>query len=230
MRSGRQMIRRDHPAGSNACVVAILALALPCTATAAQAARPDAKRPARAVGSFTPSLIDAPVTALRPGTATTTTARQFRFTPASQSAPNHAVSVATHSRLATATSETARADAPTGYDIGLAVGTRGLALSGTAKRSDMGLTERNQVSLGLGYGIRDWTTTLKVGQETSLVRGAAALDPEKRYSVEFGSAYSLGRDVKVGAGLRYRVVPGDTDTALKPVNDRAAFVGLGVAF
>jgi len=207
-----------------------LALAVPGVASAAERPKPEAKRAEapRPVGAFTPSLIDAPGTLLRPGTALD--ARQFRFTPSGKPADKHAVTIATHSRVA-APLEAGHADSLTGYDIGVALGSRGLAVSGAVRRTDAGLSQREAVSLGLGYGLRDWTTTLKVGEETNALRGSP-IDSEKRYSVELGSAYSIAKDVKLGAGVRYRVVPGDTDAQAqaRSANDRAAFLGLGIAF
>ena len=229
VRSGRKMIRCGFSLRGVGRLLLAFAVTASAPAWAAEHARAAAKQSEspRPLGSFTPSLIDAPAVGLKPGSAA---AHSFRFTPSGKAGEKHAVTLATHARLASPTVDSARADAPSGYDIGMALGTRGLALSGAVKRTDSGLVQRDAVSLGLGYGVRDWTTTLKVGEETNLVRGAAALDPERRYSVELGGAYALGRDVKLGAGVRYRVVPGDSDAALKSVNDRAAFLGLGVAF
>jgi len=193
-------------------------------------ARPDDKhaQAPRPLGAFTPSLIDAPGSLLRPGTALD--ARQFRFTPSGKRTDKHTVTIATHSRLA-APLEAGHADSLTGYDIGVAVGSRGLALSGAVRRTDAGVSQREAVSLGFGYGIRDWTTTLKVGEETNALRGSP-IDSEKRYSVELGGAYSIAKDVKLGAGVRYRVVPGDSDAQAqaRSAQDRAAFLGLGIAF
>lgn len=211
-----------------------LSLGVPNAALAAERVRPEAKLDARhaqaprPIGAFTPSLIDAPGSLLRPGTALD--ARQFRFTPSGRPADRRAVTIATHSRVA-APLEAGHADSLTGYDIGVALGSHGVAVSGAVRRTDAGLSQHESVSLGLGYGLRDWTTTLKVGEETSALRGSP-VDPEKRYSVELGSAYSIAKDVKLGAGVRYRVVPGDIDAQAqaRSAKDRAAFLGLGIAF
>lgn len=213
------------------CLSAALALGACGSAVAETRARPVVHRAeaARPLGAFTPSLIDAPGLSLRPGA--TVDASQFRFTPSGKHAQSHAVTLGLRARPVTLPDATRGADQPAGYDLGMAVGTRGLALSGGMRRVDAGLAQRETVTLGLGYGQRDWTTTLRLGEEDGWARGAQA-QLDRRYSVELGGAYALGPDVKLGAGVRYRLAPANTtlDSDAKATQDRSAFVGLGIAF
>ena len=177
---------------------------------------------------FTPSLIDAPGLALKPGA--TVGARQFRFTPSGERRARHAVTLGVKARPVNLPEATPRlSDQPQGYDIGMALGTRGVAVSGAMSRVDAGLAQREAVTLGLGYGRHDWSTSLKLGEEDGWVRGAATPIEDKRYSVELGGAYSVGRDVHVGAGVRYRVAP-DAEPQNRAPADRSAFLGLGIRF
>ncbi len=204
-----------------------LATAVPVVAATRAPVRVKVEAP-RPLGAFTPSLIDAPGVSLRPGA--TVDARQFRFTPAGKNGEAHAVTLGLHTRAVTLPDATRDADQPAGYDIGMALGTRGIALSGGMRKLDAGVAQRQAVTLGLGYGRRDWTTSLRLGEEEGWARGAQdTLD--RRYSVELGGAYTIARDVRLGAGVRYRVTPADAiDVDSRAPADRSAFVGLGVAF
>ena len=194
-------------------------------------ARADGKRAEapRPLGAFTPSLIDAPGVSLRPGA--TVDARQFRFTPSGKRGQAHAVTLGVRTRAVTLPDVAHGGETLGGYDVGMAVGTRGLALSGGVRKLDAGVAQRQAVTLGLGYGRRDWTTTLRLGEEEGWARGATAIPLDRRYSVELGTAYALGRDVRLGAGVRYRVAPAtDPDADQRTPADKSAFVGLGIAF
>ena len=215
------------------CVSAALLASVCGSALAETRVRPAPRRaePARVLGAFTPSLIDAPGLALKPGA--TVDARQFRFTPSGKHGEAHAVTVGLRARSVTLPDATRASTDPAGFDVGVAVGTRGLALSGGMRKLDAGIAQRQAVTLGLDYGRRDWSTSLKLGEEEGWARGATPVGFDKRYSVELGGAYSLGRDVKLGAGVRYRVPASALDdgaAAAKERADRSAFVGLGVAF
>ncbi len=216
---------------STLCLAAVLTLGVG-TAGAETRAKPEVRRARPAshpLGAFTPSLIDAPGLALKPGASVD--ARQFRFTPSGKHADAHAVTLAIRARPVTVPDATHAAELPAGYDVGLAVDTRGLALSGGVRRLDAGIAQRQAVTLGLGYNRKDWSTSLKLGEEKGWARGVVEDARDKRYSVELGTAYSLGRDVRVGAGVRYRVAPTTpADPDARPPADRSAFVGLGIAF
>ena len=213
------------------CVCATLLASACGPALAETRARPAPRRaePARVLGAFTPSLIDAPGLALKPGA--TVDGRQFRFTPSGKRGEAHAVTLGLRARAVTLPDATRVGNDPSGYDVGVAVGTRGLAFSGAMRKVDAGIAQRQAVTLGLDYGRHDWSTSLKLGEEEGWARGATPVGFDKRYSVEVGGAYSLGRDVKLGAGVRYRVPAGSAgDADDKNRADRSAFVGLGVAF
>ncbi len=212
-------------------LLAVAALCAPVVVGAQTRAKPAVRAEAsRPLGAFTPSLIDAPGFALRPGA--TVDARQFRFTPAGKHGEAHAVTIGMRARPVTLPDATHGTEQQAGYDLGMALATRGLALSGGVRRLDAGIAQRKAVTLGLGYGQQDWTTTLKLGEEEGWARGAAEATLDKRYSVELGGAYTLGRDVSLGAGVRYRIAPSNLtiDEDARARRDSSAFVGLGVAF
>ena len=209
----------------------VAALALPVAGNAApDKPRVELKREdnvLRPLGSFTPSFIDGLGASQRAGSAVD--ARAFRFTPSGQPTDKRAITLGIRTRTIAAPDATRGTDESAGYDVGMALGTRGLALTGQVSKLDSGLTRREAVTVGLGYGRRHWTTALKFGAEDRSPRGAEPL-LDRRYTVELGGAYSLRRNLSVGAGVRYRVAPEDAATRRQREQDGAAFVGAAVAF
>ncbi len=193
--------------------------------TKAAPARPaPALVPVRPLGSFTPSFGD-PAGAV-PRAGASVDARQFRFTPAGGA---RALSIGVDTRVLAAPTATRGSDEPAGYEAGVAVGARGVALTGRVARVDAGLQQRESVAVGLSYGRRDWQTMLRLGAEHRGPPGPAVLLDERAYSVELGGAYLVRRNVAVGANLRYRV-PEDPARRDQAAQDGAAVVGARVAF
>lgn len=183
---------------------------------------------ARALRSFTPSPGEAAGATLRAGAAPDL--KTFRFTPSGQVTQGKALTLGIRARpLVVPDSRRGAADVD-GFDVGVAVAARGVALTGGATQIDTGLARREVVTMGLGYGRRDWTAQVKVGEERNDVRGASRLGAERRYSIELGGAYTLTRALSVGAGVRYRVAPEASADARARADDRSAYLGLGIAF
>jgi hypothetical protein len=214
------------------CAAVALAPAVPAhaTDTAAQAARlkvspaRPALQPVRPLGSFTPSFGD--LSAAVPRAGAPVDARQFRFTP---SGDGRSLSLGVDSRVLAAPSATRGSDEPAGYEAGMALGVRGVALTGRVARLDAGLQQRQSVAVGLSYGRRDWQTMLRLGAEHSGPPGPAALLDQRNYSVEVGGSVNVRRNVAVGANLRYRL-PEDPAQRQRDAQDGAALVGAKVAF
>lgn len=212
-------------------VAIVAALALPAAAHAAPGKpraeprveiRRDDAAILRPLGSFTPSLIDGAGTA-------TADARAFRFTPAGRPNDRRAITLGVRTRTVALPEAIPGGERTDSYDVGMALGTRGVALTGQVSRLDAGIDRREAVSVGIGYGKRAWSTALKFGAEERAPRGAEPL-LDRRYSVELGGAYTLRRNLSVGAGVRYRVAPEDAATRRQREQDGAAFVGAAVAF
>lgn len=220
-----QMIRFGTSSRALAAAL-VAALALPGAAVAATSKqRPEARRAAPArLGVFTPSLIDTAPGLARGGSET----RLFRFTPSGK--PGRAATLGLRARQVPAADAVRAAEEAAGYDVDVSLGVRGVALTGQMSEVDDTLTRREAVALGLAYGRRDWSTQLKVGAEDARARGLDARFA-RRYSVEMGGAYQLRRNVAVGAGVSYRVLPENERLARGRVaEDGAAFVGAKVAF
>lgn len=182
----------------------------------------------RALGSFTPSISDSVGATVR--AAGNPEMRTFRFTPSPKVGAGKALSLGVRGKAISVPDARRQAEEPAGYDMGVAVGARGVALTGSASKVDLGLAKRDSVTVGLGYAKRDWNAQLKLGQEREDLRGADRVGEEKRYSIELGGAYTLTRNLQLGAGMRYRVTPQPNANVHEREDERTAYVGVGVSF
>ena len=123
--------------------------------------------------------------------------------------------------------------APAGYNFDLAVGYRGMQVSGGMSRVDGGIGGRSSqgVDVGLGYGARNWQAAIQASAERdSNPLSPRAASPDPRYSLEASGALALSPRVSVGGSLRYRLAP-ENPTPLDPdKDDRAVMLGGAVAF
>lgn len=186
-----------------------------------------ATTPVRPLGSFTPSFGD--TSGVVPRAGTSVDARQFRFTPSAGAGESRAISLGVDTRGLAAPTATRGSDEPAGYEAGVALGARGVALTGRVARVDAGLQQRESVDVGLAYGRRDWQTMLRLGAEHLGPPGTARLLDERNYWVELGGSYNVRRKIAVGANLRYRV-PENPALRERAAQDGAAVVGAKIAF
>ncbi|HEY0115916.1 MAG TPA: porin [Allosphingosinicella sp.] len=204
--------------------------------------------PRNAVGSFTPAVRDPRLAAelARRGNATA-----LRFTPAT-TAPerNRAVRVAVRVRQGVALAERPRpavpgasatietpsgtAITPSTYNLGVAVGWRRFAITGDLSNSSGGAAAgtRETTRVGVDYRAnRRLTGRVQLGTERA--EGVQRIVGEDRaYSLDVGGSYSIGRNVDVTGGVRYRV----SRDRLEPLaNDerrdsQAVYIGTAVRF
>jgi hypothetical protein len=162
--------------------------------------------------------------------------REFSFTP---SRGKKGVSVGATVRSVTPASigeRTASAEsglAPAGYNFDLAVGYRGVSLSGGVTRVDSGLggVSRKGLDVGVGYGTRNWQAAIEATAERDASSGIPRIgSPDPRYSVEARGALALAPNVSLGGSVRYRPAL-QNPTPLDPnKDDRAVMLGGAVAF
>jgi hypothetical protein len=198
----------------------------PAARTRLAPAKP-AAAPVKPLGSFTPSFGE--TAGIVPRAGASVDARQFRFTPSGGAGDSRAISLGVDTRVLAAPTATRGSDEPAGYEAGMALGIKGVSLTGRVARMDAGLQQRESVAVGLAYGRRDWQTMLRLGAEHQGPPGAAPLLDERNYSVELGGSYNVRRNIAVGANLRYRM-PEDPALRERAAQDGAAVVGAKVAF
>lgn len=204
------------------------------------------------LASFAPPLIDAgKFSFTAPGQTganarVQTVERAFRFTPSGKP-DRRALSFGVTARVTAAAVDTSRAAAvpvevasatPAAYNVDLAVGWRGFAVSGGYSRSETlggalptSLTPRREgADVGVSYRGRNWKTSLQLATETGvpvLLTPLPTALTERQYSVELGGAYLLTPKLSVNGGVRYKVMPG-TDESLR--NDQSVYLGTAFSF
>lgn len=203
--------------------------------------------------SFAPPLIDTgKFSFTAPGQTAAnarlqTVERAFRFTPSGKPDNRRALSFGVTSRVTASATDTSRAAAvpvevasatPAAYNVDLAVGWRGFAVSGGYSRSEaLGGTlptsltpKREGADVGVSYRGKNWKTSLQLATETGspvLLTPLPTALTERQYSVELGGAYLLTPKLSVNGGVRYKVSPG-TDEALR--NDQSIYLGTAFSF
>jgi hypothetical protein len=191
------------------------------------------------IGSFTPAATDAQLAAAlsRSGLSSS----DFHFTPASSVRLNRSVTIAVRSRtnrpdLAGDQADLVKAAtssiAPIAYNLGAAVGWRKFAVTGDLQKIDVaGLGRRDTVDVGVSYTSKRLTTRVQVAADRASGPAARAILGGSAVSVDFGSSYSLTRNLDVTAGVRYRA---DRDRLLPPTDTRrdsqAVYVGTAFRF
>ena len=206
------------------------------------------------LSSFAPSLVDAGKFSFSaPGqnaanARLATVERAFRFTPSGKTDNRRAFSIGVTSRIVAAVTDTSRAAAPVepsvatpaAYNVDLAVGWHNFAVSGGYSRSEtLGGTlptsltpRRDAVDVGVSYRGASWKTSLQVAAEsgapiqlTTTPSAPSLLD--RRYSVEFGGAYSLTPQLAVTGGLRYKATVNPVDPLR---HDQGVYLGTAFSF
>lgn len=194
------------------------------------------------LASFTPSTLDVGRFAFTvPGrgqAGVQSSERSFRFTP-SGTPDRKAVSLGVTARSMSAPAAQAparaaladRAAQPVGFNLDLAVGWKGFALSGGVSRLDVGPAGLHEgVDVALSYGDRNWKTSLQATAERSPPMVLRQFEEVQRFGIEAGGAYSIGRSVSVLGGVRYRSAPQNASLLDPNADDKSVYVGGAVAF
>ncbi|MCS6987517.1 MAG: hypothetical protein NZM40_08855 [Sphingomonadaceae bacterium] len=168
--------------------------------------------------------------------------RSFRFTPsgADRRALTVGISARTTGSGLEAASPAARAalaatppTAPSGFNVGLALEWKGLAVSGGLARfhPGPGLDPSDEVGLGLSWGGRRWRTGVMASAERGAPLPWPGLRPEgDRHSLQASGSFLLSPTLSLSGGVRYRTSPGRlADPALRR-DEEAIYLGGALAF
>ena len=189
------------------------------------------------IGAFTPAATDARLAASLSRIGLTSSA--FRFTPASSVRLNRSVTIAVRTqtnRPASGNSQmalvapTLTSIAPIAYNLGVAVGWRKFAVSGTMEKLDItGLGRTETVDVGVSYTAKRLSTRLQLGADRATGPAPRLIGGGNGYSVDLGTSYALTRNVDVTVGARYRA---DRDRLVPQADNRrdSQAVYLGTAF
>lgn len=196
----------------------------------------------RLSGTFTPAAADPRLAAVmaRGGLDAT----DFRFTPAEARHDKRAVTVAVRARspMRASTDNDGRTGvsvaptvgiAPIAYNLGVAVGWKKFAVSGSMTRIDLGLQpgSREAADVALTYSTGRASSRLVAAADRPIDGAAKLVEEAPSYSVDLSSSYSLTRNLELTAGVRYR---SDRERLLRVQDDRrdsqAAYVGTAFRF
>ena len=198
--------------GGAALVAASLFALSPATA---QSDRAKAASSARS-GRFTPAVADPRLAA---ALARRSSSGNFRFTPAATTTDRRrAVQVAIRARRASTPQDVARvqtasaappvtAVTPSSYNLGASVGWRGFALSGDVAESRDGVVTGRRASAQVGMSYRaNQRITARVQASAEEAEGRQRnIAEDQAYAVDVGGSYSIGRNLDVTGGVRYRI-------------------------
>jgi hypothetical protein len=187
------------------------------------------------ISNFTPSGADPRLAAIFAGRG----ASDFKFTPAAAKGRPSQVRVAIRARGAATPArrvEVAVASpvttlAPAQYDLGVAVGWKGLAVAGDVGRTsspDPVIGTRETAVVGVSYNLKKFSGRLAVGGERNDSRVAQLARPDS-VSVDVGGAYNISRNVALTGGVRYKVER-DQIPALADDHRDSKAVYVGTAF
>ena len=229
---------------------ALVALALVLSPASAQSDRNQSQTRRAAgslrdapVGYFTPAVGDPRLAAAlaRRGTAGVV---GFRFTPATTSAErSRPVRVAVRARAATpqdaATRVTQTASAspvtaitPTSYNLGASVGWQRFAITGDVAETNGGVVpgRRTQQQVGVSYRANR-RITARVQASAEQVEGRQRnVAEDQAYAVDVGGSYSIGRNVAVTGGVRYRIARDRLEPLTTDQRRDSQAVYIGTAF
>jgi hypothetical protein len=184
---------------------------------------PAKKRPAAVavsfdpVSSFTPANADPKLAAALAGQGLALT--DFKFTPAPAKGRPSQVRVAIRARVAapvdarvadaSVPTSAVNALAPTGYNLGVAVGWKRFALSGDVakiKSADPAIGGRESAVIGVSYSLSSkLSTRVAVGAERTAGNPVPALRRGDNVSLDAGASYSLSKRIALTGGVRYNV-------------------------
>jgi len=193
----------------------------------------------RSIGTFTPAVAD-PRLAAALARSGISLDRDFRFTPAAADR-SRAVRVAVRAR-ATTPGEAERtamgsqgpvtAITPISYSLGASVGWRRFAISSDVSESEGGVLpgRRTSSEVGVSYqATRRISGRVAVAAERA--EGAQRLvADDEAYQLDVGGAYSIGRNVDVTAGARYRIARDRLEAQQRDYRRDSQAVYIGTAF
>lgn len=192
------------------------------------------------VSSFTPANADPKLAAALAGRSLSLA--DFKFTPAPASGRPSQVRVAIRARVATPAPGGAAAAAapaalselaPTGYNLGAAVGWRRFAVAGDVakiKDADSALGGRETAIVGVSYSLnKRLTTRLALGSDRATDRPLQALRKSDNVSVDAGASFSLSRRIALTGGVRYNIEH-DRNSALQDDRRDGQAIYVGTAF
>lgn len=232
--------------GATAWVTGAVAIATALSAVPAASGAPRANPAARlrvplgmrsAASAFTPANADPRLLALI--SRLNTTGAGMRFTPATSTARvSRSITVAVRSRTSGPRSvrealvaAPSGGSAPVAYNMGVAVGWRGLAVSSDVARVDqLGLGGRDIADVGVSYSTKSFTTRVGVGADRPTTDTPRPLAQSGSYNVDLAGSYSLSRNLDVTAGYRYRAIDRDRLAPLADNRKDSQAVYLGTSF
>ena len=187
------------------------------------------------VSSFTPANADPKLAAALSGKALALT--DFKFTPAAAKNRPSQVRVAIRARSAApvqvASASSLNQLAPTGYNLGVAVGWKRFAVAGdvaSAKSADVALGGRDSAIIGVSYSLSNrLSTRVAVGAERTSGNPLPALRRGDNVSLDAGASYSLSRRIALTGGVRYNIER-DRLSALQDQRRDSQAVYVGTAF
>jgi hypothetical protein len=228
-------------AAGGASLVALALLLAPTLAANAQrsSGRAIADLPSRPMGAFTPAVADPRLAAVlaRSGVSFN---RDFRFTPATANERGRQVRVAIRARASTPGEASLTSGAqspvtaitPVSYTLGASLGWRRFAISSDMSESEGGVLpgRRSAAEVGLSYrATRRITGRVAVAAERT--EGARRLvADDEAYQLDVGGAYSIGRNVDVTAGARYRIARDRIEPLQRDYRRDSQAVYIGTAF
>ena len=235
-------IRGSRAAKLAAAVAAAGLMLSPALATGSSTAAK--KRPSAVslsfdpISSFTPANADPRLAAAFANKPLSLS--DFKFTPAAAKGRPSQLRVAIRARAGTpakaqdalAGTPALTALTPASYNLGVAVGWRGFAVSGDVAKvqsPDPALGGRETAIVGVSYSLKRFTGRVAVGADRADGRPLAALRRGDNYSVDVGGAFSLSRRVALTGGVRYEV-DRDKLNALKDERRDGQAVYVGTAF
>jgi hypothetical protein len=187
------------------------------------------------VSSFTPANADPKLAAALGGRGLSLT--DFKFTPAPAKGRPSQVRVAIRARVIqptpTQATSAVSALAPTGYNLGVAIGWRRFAVSGDVAKisdADSAIGGRESAVLGISYSInKRLTGGVALRSDRAVDHPLSALRKGDNVSVDVGGSYSLSKHIALTGGVRYNIER-DRLSALQDARRDSQAVYIGTAF
>jgi hypothetical protein len=191
------------------------------------------------ISTVTPASADPRLAAIFAGRGASIA--DFKFTPSAAKGRPSQVRVAIRARGAptpaspveVAAAAPVTSLAPTQYNLGVAVGWKGLALAGDVKRTssmDPVIGTRETAVVGVSYNLKRFTGRVAVGGERNDSRVASLARPDS-VSLDVGGSYNISRNIAVTGGVRYQIERDQVPALADDHRDsKAVYVGTAFKF